>query len=111
MAKKKKYSEVSPETQGEALKVAKATQRPGQTKEQTKFIAQGIEKGIAHYKKNQKEKSRELNKKINKASKQLASADMQEFEQPNTRVACKQSKLPWLLLLMSWVSFGVYYLQ
>ncbi|MCA2486923.1 MULTISPECIES: DUF2956 family protein, partial [Vibrio] len=34
------------ETQTEAMKIAKATQKPGQTKEQTKLIAQGIEKGI-----------------------------------------------------------------
>ncbi|MEF1163713.1 DUF2956 family protein, partial [Vibrio parahaemolyticus] len=38
------------ETQTEAMKIAKATQKPGQTKEQTKLIAQGIEKGIAQYK-------------------------------------------------------------
>lgn len=44
----------SPQTQQEAMKVAKATQKPGQTKEQTKLIAQGIEKGIALYKKQQK---------------------------------------------------------
>lgn len=46
----------SEQTQQEALKIAKATQRPGQTKEQTKLITQGIEKGIALYKKQQKEK-------------------------------------------------------
>lgn len=42
------------ETQTEAMKIAKATQKPGQTKEQTKLIAQGIEKGIAQYKKTAK---------------------------------------------------------
>ena len=36
----------SPQTQQEAMKVAKATQKPGQTKEQTKLIAQGIEKAL-----------------------------------------------------------------
>ncbi len=44
----------SPQTQQEAMKVAKATQKPGQTKEQTKLIAQGIEKGIALYKNSKK---------------------------------------------------------
>jgi len=37
----------SEQTQQEALAVARAIQKPGQTKEQTKLIAQGIEKGIA----------------------------------------------------------------
>ena len=59
----------SPETQQEALKIAKATQKPGQTKEQTKLIAQGIEKGIAQYKKQQKEKARQADKAKKKARK------------------------------------------
>ena len=41
----------SKETIQQAEKLAKATQRPGQTKEQTKLIAQGIQKGIEQYKK------------------------------------------------------------
>lgn len=40
----------SEQTQQEALKIAKATQRPGQTKEQTKLITQGIEKGLLYTK-------------------------------------------------------------
>ena len=43
---------VSPETKSDAMKNAKSTQRPGQTKEQTRFIAQGIQKGIEQYKNN-----------------------------------------------------------
>ncbi len=52
----------SQETQTEAMKIAKSTQKPGQTKEQTKLIAQGIEKGIAQYKKQQKERNRQADK-------------------------------------------------
>lgn len=52
----------SEQTQQQAMKVALATQKQGQTKEQTKLIAQGIEKGIALYKKQQKEKSRQADK-------------------------------------------------
>ena len=37
----------SQETQQEAMKIAKATQKPGQTKEQTQLIAQGREQGLA----------------------------------------------------------------
>ena len=48
---KKKQTEISQETQEEALQIAKKTQRPGQTKEQTRLIAQGIQKGITEYKK------------------------------------------------------------
>ena len=41
MSKRSRYTGPSPETQGEALKIAKGMQRPGQTKEQTKLIVQG----------------------------------------------------------------------
>jgi hypothetical protein len=49
-------------TQEEALQVARATQKPGQTKEQTKLIAQGIAKGIELYKRQQSAKARERDK-------------------------------------------------
>ena len=44
-------SPISEQTKADAAKIAKGTQKPGQTKEQTKLISQGIEKGIAEYKK------------------------------------------------------------
>ena len=46
-------NKVSPEVEVQAMKMAKGTQKAGQTKEQTKSISQGIEKGIAEYKKQQ----------------------------------------------------------
>lgn len=91
------------------MRVAKATQRPGQTKEQTKLIAQGIQKGIDQYKKQQKEKSRQLNKKIQKVSRTMDALDKQNepvVEQQS--VVYKQSKLAWVLLGCSWLGMGVY---
>lgn len=49
-------------TQEEALLMARAIQKPGQTKEQTKLIAQGIAKGIELYKRQQSAKARERDK-------------------------------------------------
>ena len=69
---KNSYQKPSPQTQEDALKIARGTQRPAQTKEQTRLIAQGIQKGIDHYKKQQKEKARELNRKLKKVSSQKA---------------------------------------
>lgn len=72
MAKNKnQQNRISPETEQEAMAIAKATQTPGQTKEQTKLIAKGIEKGIAEYKKRQKAQKRELDKKKRKLEQQL----------------------------------------
>ncbi len=104
-----KYSKnktaVSEETKEEAMKVAKATQRPGQTKEQTKLIAQGIQKGIEQYKKQQKSKARELDKKIKKVNAQKSESDNQE---PEIITETKTSILPWGLLVISWIGFAVY---
>jgi hypothetical protein len=48
--------------QAEALALARANQKPGQTKEQTRLIAQGIAKGIEQYKRQQSAKARERDK-------------------------------------------------
>lgn len=108
MASKNSYQQVSPQTQDEALKIAKATQRPGQTKEQTKLIAHGIQKGIEQYKKKQKEKSRELDKKLKKVQRQQqATIDSDQYSIPET-IVYQQSKLAWILLFLSWVIFAIY---
>ncbi|WP_114765204.1 DUF2956 domain-containing protein [Vibrio rhodolitus] len=106
----------SAQTQQEAMSVAKATQKPGQTKEQTKLIAQGIEKGIALYKKQQKEKARQADKakKKNLKAKRLDKNQDHEVEQPVVNEPTNQAKnaiLPWMLLVVSWIGFYVYVTQ
>lgn len=105
MSKKPKTSSV---VVSEALQVAKATQRPGQTKEQTKQIAQGIQKGIEEYKKRHKEKSRELDKqkrKLQQAQKAKATDTSLDI---TTEQPAQSNNLSWLLLLISWIGFAVY---
>jgi hypothetical protein len=102
---------ISNETKNKALRVAKATQKPGQTKEQTKLIALGIEKGIAEYKKQQKSQAREKDK----ARKQEIKAKSRDSEQTNevqiVDSNSNSSKLPWVLLLLSWAGFAAYLLM
>ena len=110
MAHTKKYQQHSPETQEDAMNIAKATQRPGQTIEQTKLIALGIQKGINQYKKQQKSKSRELNKRLKKTSSQRnrqAEAEA-EGQQNQPLIIYKQHWLPWVLLILTWVGAGFY---
>ncbi|MCG9695765.1 DUF2956 domain-containing protein [Shewanella sp. Isolate11] len=101
---------ISSETKNEALKVAKATQKPGQTKEQTKLIALGIEKGIAEYKKQQKSKARQKDKarkqelKAKQRSETESPIETEHKDQPSS------AKLPWILLLLSWIGFAGYLL-
>jgi hypothetical protein len=106
---KPSYQKPSQETQDAAMKIARATQRQGQSKEQTKLIAQGIQKGIEHYKKQQKAKYRELDKKRKRGlmrQEQLEPDNQQEHE----IVVVKQHWLPWLLLVITWLGIGVYFL-
>ncbi|PFG55630.1 Protein of unknown function (DUF2956) [Vibrio sp. ES.051] len=105
----------SQETQTEAMKIAKATQKPNQTKEQTKLIAQGIEKGIALYKKQQKERSRQADKAKKKQQKEKQIQHQPAIEQ-NTPATLESkstpySMLPWGLLVISWVGFAAYVLM
>lgn len=91
----------SPETREEAERIARANQRPGQTKEQTRLIAQGIQKGIDEYKKQHKAKARELDRERKKAK-----AQQQRAPEPETRVERvlerRANPLPWVLLALTW---------
>lgn len=112
MTIKNTHHQVSIETREQSLKLAKAIQRSGQTKEQTKLIAQGIQKGIDLYKKQQKIKARELDKKLKKASSQLEAglhnqnASKNEIEQ---KVVYQKSMLPWVLLIITWCGILGYF--
>lgn len=105
MSRYSKKQTASPETRDEAIKIAKGTQKPGQSKEQTKLIAQGIQKGIDQYKKKQKAKARELNRNL-KASKSQ-SGDTSQIE-PEIQVVYRQHWLAWLLLAISWSGVALY---
>jgi len=97
-------NKISKETQEQAMKIAKGTQRPSQTKEQTKLIAQGIEKGIAEYKKQQNKKSRERDK-LRKAKSKVLVAKPETVEVTNSN----NTRLPWILLVVSWLGFISWY--
>jgi len=107
MAKYSKKHSLSEKSKDDAMKIARGTQKPGQTKEQTKLIAQGIKKGIEIYKKQQSEKARELDKKLNKASATPTSHETstQQVAEP---VVVKGNMLPWVLLVLSWICFVLY---
>jgi uncharacterized membrane protein (DUF106 family) len=101
----------SQETQTEAMKIAKSTQKPGQTKEQTKLIAQGIEKGIAQYKKHQKERNRQADKAKKKQQREKQRQLDDVVEQESASIEAPTSKpavLPWALLILSWIGFAAY---
>lgn len=89
------------------MRIARGTQRPGQTKEQTRLIAQGIKKGIEQYKKQQSARARELDKRHKKARRENAPAEEPEIPE---KVIYRQHPLPWVLLVLSWVAVAAYWL-
>lgn len=107
MAKPPRKEIISDETKTDALKIARATQKPGQTKEQTKLIALGIEKGIAQYKKQQKTKARELDRQRKKEKSAVTDTFSEAVPDTPTTVH-SGSKLPWVLLVVSWLAFAAF---
>jgi len=104
MARYSKKDTPSEHTKTDAMAIAKGIQKPAQTKEQTKLVAQGIQKGIELYKKQHKSKARELDKLLKKAKQpQVKTSIAEEGKEPHTN-----PKLPWVLLLVSWLGFAVY---
>ncbi|MFT6270926.1 MAG: hypothetical protein ACJAVV_003765 [Alphaproteobacteria bacterium] len=99
-------NKISPETEVQAMKIAKGTQKIGQTKEQTKLIAQGVEKGIAEYKKQQGKKLRDIDKQRKQKLKQREQEGVEPIE---NAVGNKHMNLvPWILLALSWLGFVAY---
>ena len=107
MSKYSKKNKVSDKTKDDAMKIARATQRPGQTKEQTKLIAQGIKKGIDQYKKQQSVKARELDKRLKKSAVTSLS-NKSSTDNTLEPVVVKSNNLPWVLLIISWLGFIAY---
>lgn len=105
------YQQPSPQTQEDALKIAKGIQRPAQTKEQTKLIAQGIQQGIDLYKRQQKEKARELSKQRKKLAKQQTTESEQDHPEITEIIVYQQNWLPWTLLLLTWLGIVIYFFK
>jgi len=91
----------------EALRIARSTQVPGQTKEQTRLIAKGIEKGIALYKQQQNAKAREQDKARKKALKLRArdASPADETSPAHSRVGASSPK-PALIVSGALFSIG-----
>jgi hypothetical protein len=109
MARRSEKHRLSEASQDEAMRIARGTQRPGQTKEQTRLIARGIQKGIEQYKRQQNAKARELDKKLKKVRQQLASPEAGATE-VQEKVIYKQRWLPWALLVVSWLAVAAWWL-
>ncbi|MFT7186510.1 MAG: hypothetical protein ACI84K_001913 [Pseudohongiellaceae bacterium] len=104
----KRHPQGDDKNQEEAMKIARGTQKSGQSKDQTKLIAQGIQKGIEQYKKQHKSKARDLSKQLKTVARSKENAA--EAESIET-IVVKQHWLPWSLLALSWAGFAFVYVN
>ena len=111
--------EVSAEVVAESLRLARANQVPGQSKEQTQLIAQGIQKGIAEYKRAQKARQRlaeKAKKQLRRQTNTLV-ADETEDEPTEPLIAIPNPSrslitwLPWALLVLTWGGIAMNWLR
>jgi hypothetical protein len=107
MARSAKSRPQSDETWNEAMRIARGTQRPGQTKEQTRLIAKGIQNGIEQYKKRQSAKARELDRNRKKVKQQIKSPVTRETV-VEEKLVYRRPWLPWTLLVLSWLLFAAF---
>ena len=111
--------EVSAEVVAESLRLARANQVPGQSKEQTQLIAQGIQKGIAEYKRAQKARQRlaEKAKKQLRRQTETITTDKIDDEPAEPLIAIPNPSrslitwLPWALLVLTWGGIAVSWLR
>jgi hypothetical protein len=93
----------------EALKIANTIKTEGQTPVETRAIANGIQRGMEIFLRQQSEKSRDLDKRTKKV-KQLATKLTQNKPADEKAAPVNMqtsSKLPWVLLGISWGFFLV----
>ncbi len=90
----------------EALKIANSIKVDGQAKAEVKAIASGIQRGMEQFLRQQSEKTRDLDKRVKKV-KQLAAHAAQDANSSAapTMNTLQPSRLPWVLLGISWGLF------
>lgn len=106
---KPKQKKDARDIRAEALKIANTIKTEGQTTVETKAIANGIQRGMELFLRQQSEKSRDLDKRTKKV-KQLATKltqDKSANEKAEIVTVQTSSKLPWVLLAVSWGLFLV----
>jgi hypothetical protein len=109
LSTKNKQKKTTRDIRAEALKIANTIKTEGQTPVETKAIANGIQRGMEMFLRQQSEKTRDLDKRVKKV-KQLSNQltqqkSVDEKEEPADINA--KSRLPWILLGLSWGLFLV----
>ena len=108
-AQRSKQRKDARDLRAESLKIANTIKTEGQTPVETKAIANGIQRGMEIFLRQQSEKTRELDKRTKKVKQLSYQLTQQESksEQEKVEHTPTQSRLPWVLLALSWGLFLV----
>lgn len=107
---KSKQKKDARDIRAEALKIANSIKTEGQNSTETKAIANGIQRGMELFLRQQSEKTRDLDKRVKKVkqlSTQLAQPKPMDDYEGTPDTPPKPTRLPWVLLAMSWGLFVV----
>lgn len=108
-APKTKQKKDARDLRAEALKIANTIKTEGQIPIETKAIANGIQRGMEMFLRQQSEKTRELDKRVKKVKQLSNQLTQQKTADEKEEIAdtTTQSRLPWVLLALSWGLFLV----
>jgi hypothetical protein len=104
---KTKQKKDARDIRADALKIANSIKIEGQSPVETKAIATGIQRGMEMFLRQQSEKTRELDKRVKKVKQLSTQLTQQKNPENHTETAAVQnpSRLPWVLLVLSWGLF------
>lgn len=110
MPKSKHSDKISKDVKAQATKIVRNLNLVADNKEQGKVIAKAVQRGIEAFLRQQSEKTRLLDKK----SKELAKLESTLTPKVPADVVSESREigkgirwLPWLLLVVSWLLFGL----
>lgn len=108
-ATKTKQKKDARDLRAEAQKIANSIKIAGQNPAETKTIAAGIQRGMEIFLRQQSEKTRELDKRVKKVKQLSNQLTQQKTADEKEEIAdtTTQSRLPWVLLGLSWGLFLV----
>jgi ABC-type Fe3+-siderophore transport system permease subunit len=104
---KTKQKKDARDLRAESIKIANTIKTEGQTPVETKAIANGIQRGMEMFLRQQSEKARELDKRVKKVKQLSNQLTQQKSEDEKEKATDTQtnSRLPWVLLALSWGLF------
>lgn len=110
MSKSKHSDKISKDVKAQATKIVRNLNLVADNKDQGRAITKGVQRGIEAFLRQQSEKARILDKKSKELAKLESSLTVAEPDEVEIRLPEKfrlVQWIPWGLLILSWLVFGL----